>query len=340
MKDYADIEHIIIHFLQKEISEEEMKLLIEWLNNSPANKESFFRLKKIYDQSNKKLHPDTYEIEKNKKRLLDTIKREEKINRQNQLSLNRKKRLYALIKYAAVAMIVFISTIAIQYIAQKDTNNFIELDVESGPRMSHMTLPDGTKVILNASSKIKFPEKFSPQKREIFLDGEAFFEVIQNKKSPFVVHTNKQRIEVLGTKFNVMDYAADDYSITTLIGGKIKMQSIAENGELGDYIYLKPNQQVFFNNKTKQLALSDIKVDTKRTWVNKVYHFRAEPLLLITKRLEKIYGIKINIINDELKKVEYTGTFGLDQEIETVLKIINFDKQFSYSINEHEIVIQ
>lgn len=310
-----------------------MQTLVNWINESADNKQTFFRLKKMYDESNLKLYPVAEDIEKNKKRLLRTIEKKETAKHQ-------KLRLYTFIRYAAVAVITLVLTIGGISISNKSAVNFIELDVESGPRMSHMTLPDGTKVVLNASTKLKFPDKFDKKIREVYLDGEAFFDVTSNKKIPFIVYTDKQRIEVLGTQFNIMDYAIDDYSITTLISGKIKMQSVTEDGNWGEEVYLKPDQQVFFNSKTHQLALSDIKIDTKRTWVNKVYHFKAEPLQQITKRLEKIYGVKINIANDDLKQVAYTGTFGLDQEIETVLKIINFDRQFTYTYVNDEIIIQ
>jgi len=333
MKDYNNIDTIILHFLQKDITEEEMLTLVNWINESADNKQTFFRLKKMYDESNLKLYPVAEDIEKNKKRLLRTIEK-------NETAKHQKLRLYTFIRYAAVAVITLVLTIGGISISNKSAVNFIELDVESGPRMSHMTLPDGTKVVLNASTKLKFPDKFDKKIREVYLDGEAFFDVTSNKKIPFIVYTDKQRIEVLGTQFNIMDYAIDDYSITTLISGKIKMQSVTEDGNWGEEVYLKPDQQVFFNSKTHQLALSDIKIDTKRTWVNKVYHFKAEPLQQITKRLEKIYGVKINIANDDLKQVAYTGTFGLDQEIETVLKIINFDRQFTYTYVNDEIIIQ
>lgn len=339
MDNYKNIEHIIIHFFQGNITEEEMKMLMDWFNGSDRNKQLFFQLKNMHESLKGKsaLTPD--DIRKSKERLFEKINKTEKVNNQQQTSLLRRKQLGIGLRYTAVAIIACILTFGVQRAFNKNGNTFIEFDLESGPRMSHMTLPDGTKVVLNASSKLKFPEKFN-KTREVYLDGEAFFDVVSNTKNPFIVYTSKQKIQVLGTKFNVMDYSVDDYSITTLVSGKIKMQPVSEDGDWGDDIYLKANQQIFFNNKTNQLALSDIKIDNKRTWVNKVYHFKAEPLFQITKRLEKIYGIKINIANEELKDVEYTGTFGLDQEIDAVLKIINFDHQFSYSQTNNEITIQ
>lgn len=280
----------------------------------------------MYELRQGGLYPTQEEIKASKNRLLQEIRTTEE-----KKQARGKIHWLSVFKYIAVAVVSICSTLGIQYLTDKNaTVQYIELNMEAGPRMGHITLPDGTKVILNASTKLRFPDQFKKNIREVFLDGEAYFDVKRNEKAPFVIYTDKQKIHVLGTTFNVMDYVDDDYAITTLVSGKIKMSTVDENGDYGEPIILEPNQQVFFNRQTKQLALSAIRLDMNRTWVNKVYHFRNEPLFQITARLEKLHGVKILIQNEVLKETEFTGTFGLEQELNEVLHIINFEKQFTY----------
>jgi len=232
-------------------------------------------------------------------------------------------------------------TLGVQYILTSEPEiTYTELDIESGPRMGHITLSDGTKVFLNASTKLRYPNKFDKKLREVYLDGEAYFDVIGNEKAPFIVHSNKQRIRVFGTKFNVMDYSDDDYAITTLVSGKIDLTTINETEGASDPIVLQPDQQVFYSKTNKHITLSNIKTDINRTWVNKIYHFKDEPLSQITSRLEKLYGIKISILNKDLENTAFTGTFKFGQELEEVLHIVNFEKLFTYEITENEIFIK
>ena len=250
--------------------------------------------------------------------------------------------LIGFIKYAAVAVIFILLTLSVQMLFHKEKDKpvvYIELDVESGPRMSRLTLPDGTKVVLNASTKFQYPDRFDGKQREVFLDGEAFFEVTHNAKNPFVVHTDRQKISVLGTTFNVMDYSADDYAITTLVSGSVRIQPVSGTEEQGTSYLLKPNQQAFFDKTMSEITLTNVKIDTARTWVNKIYHFHDETLETIMQRLEKFYGVTIIIADEKLKEEKYTGTFPTDKEIDEIMKIINFEKQFSYTIADEIITI-
>ncbi|MDH6305681.1 transmembrane sensor [Parabacteroides sp. PF5-5] len=337
MEEHSNIEAIILHYLQHTISEDEMRVLMAWVKESEENKKLFFQLKNTYDLQ-RGLYPSPEEIKDSKERLLAKLHKIEESERQKQIKQAKGRRLMSLYKYTAVAVLCIGLTLGMQHLFNSGkATQYVELDLEAGPRMSHMTLSDGTKVVLNASSKLKFPEKFNKNVREVFLDGEAYFDVVKNEKIPFVVRTDKQVITVLGTQFNVMNYSADDYAITTLVSGSIQLQSIGESNE---EVVLKPNQQAFFNKNTNQLALSSVKIDLDRTWVNKLYHFRKEPLHLIAARLEKIYGVNIQIKNDSIRNIECTGTFGLDQKIEEVLRLINFEKLFTYKIKGDDIIIE
>ncbi|MDR3260440.1 MAG: DUF4974 domain-containing protein [Tannerella sp.] len=339
-----DFESVILHYLQGVVSEEEMKELVAWINESEANKELFFRLKQVYDLRRGGLYPRPDEIGESWERLLAKIKQTKTAPVNQPAANDHRRRLAELLKYAAVGILFISATLGVQQLLRKNqpaaVAHSIEMNVEAGPRMSHLTLPDGSKVVLNASTKFQFPDRFDAHLREVFLDGEAFFEVVHREDAPFIVHTSRQHIRVLGTTFNVMDYSADDYAITTLVSGRVEVQPTGSDSAPEKTYLLKPNQQAFLNKTTSELTLEDIKIDPARTWVNKIYPFRDESLLRITQRLEKIYGVKIDITDEALKEVMYTGVFRLDSPIEEVLQVINYQKQFVYQLKENEIVIR
>jgi ferric-dicitrate binding protein FerR (iron transport regulator) len=337
------LESVILHYLQGIISEEDMKELVAWINESEANKELFFRLKQVYDLRKGGLYPATDEIQESGERLSVKMKQMKRKPSDQPSTVNSRRRWAILLNYAAVGMLFICLTLGLQKLLKKDpppVEHYTELDMESGPRMGHLILPDGSKVVLNASTKFKYPDRFNAHVREVFLDGEAFFEVVHWEETPFIVHTAHQKISVLGTSFNVMDYSADDYAITTLVSGRVKIQPADAEGQPGTEYLLKPGQQAFLNKTTSELTLENITIDPKRIWVNKIYHFRDEPLLRIAQRLEKIYGVKIDIADEALQKERYTGIFRLEIPIDEVLEIINHQKQFVYKIKEDRIVIR
>jgi ferric-dicitrate binding protein FerR (iron transport regulator) len=337
------LEPVILHYLQGVVSEEEMKELVAWINESGENKESLFRVKQIYDLHRGGLYPRSDEIEASWERLLAKMKQMETTPAGQPVAGNHgRKRYLSLLKYASVAVVFICMTLVMEKLMWKKDSpareaQLIELDVASGPRMSHLTLPDGSKVVLNASTKFRFPDQFDAHAREVFLDGEAFFEVVHQAEKPFIVHTSHQKISVLGTTFNVMDYSADDYAITTLVSGSVEVQPSGAAPTASSR--LKPDQQAFLNKTTSELIVENIKIDTARMWVNKIYHFRDEPLHRIARRLEKIYGVEIDITDNVLKEEKYTGVFRLELPVEEVLKIINYQNQFTCKVEEGRIVI-
>ncbi len=343
MERNNNIERIIVRYLQNNITEDEMRLLMSWLNEDPANKEMFFQIKKVHDLNTTDTYPTTEYINESWERIAHKISNvSESVGEAERASVGSRKRwLLSIGKYAAVAILCIGLTLGVQaFLESYKPVVYTAIDTESGPRMSHITLPDGTRVMLNASSKFNYSTKYGSSLREVYLDGEAFFDVVKNPKVPFVVKTSKQRIEVLGTTFNVLDYASDDYAITTLVSGSVKMQAIDKDGNYKEMHYLKPNQQAFVDKNTDKIILSSVKIDLSKTWVNKIYHFNNEPLALILQRLEKIYGVNIDIENAKIKDVRYTGTFELNLPIDKVIDIINYDKQFSCVINDDKITIQ
>ena len=193
----------------------------------------------------------------------------------------------------------------------------------------HVAMPDGSDIWLTPGSTLCYDETFPTDERRVHLDGEAYFDVSRDPRKPFVVHTERQRIRVLGTSFNVMAYDGDTFNIVTLLSGAVQLDVLGTEGSLLESVRMKPFEQCRFDTRTGELTatlLSD--EDRNRTWTDGVFRFRDEPLSMIVSRLEKYYGIEI-AVDDSLGSVRYTGAFPLEQKITEVLETLNFEKRFT-----------
>ena len=214
-----------------------------------------------------------------------------------------------------------------------------EIHVQKGGRANTVILSDGTKVVLNAATTLKYPASFNGKNRQVYLDGEAYFEVTKNEEKPFVVKLNKQDITVLGTTFNVQAYSNELYSEITLLSGQILLEAFNEKGESMSRMYLKPDQKALSDNKMGSVSLQDVNASLSNAWINGEYKFKDASLSSIVKRLENYYNVKIYLDDKRLEQIKYTGTFSLDQDILDVLRIIDYEKQFTFKRVKKDIFI-
>ena len=318
---------IIVRYLEGTIGAEEMAQLEQWLSESESHKKLFFELKHIDELHQADELPVNF-VSESWRRL------------ESKILMSRRTMRLNFLKYAAVAVVAIAVTLGVQRLFQKEpVIQSTIINTEEGAKISSMLLPDGTKVTLNKASQLRYDTQFGKDTRTVYLNGEALFEVTKNKEKPFVVYTHKQRIEVLGTVFNVQDYADEDYATTILIKGSVKMQSMNANGQYGKFIFLKPNQQVLVDFMNKQSIVSTVDIDSTKSWVNKFLYFDDDPLYHILQRLEKTYGVKIELTNPAIRDTRYSGSFTTDQSIKDILDIINYDKQFAMTMKNNKIFI-
>jgi ferric-dicitrate binding protein FerR (iron transport regulator) len=316
-----NIDEIIVRVLDQRQSTQEMRIFLDWYNAADENKQLFFQLKDIYERRKGGLYPDDREISACWERLSLKMERE-----QSMLSVSR-----ALIAVrslvAAVALVLIISGIFLFVNPQEEvTWTEVRTTPRSTPRS--IVLSDGSTVLLNASSWLKYPEKFTGKNREVYLDGEALFTVARNERRSFIVHTDRQEIQVLGTQFNVQGYSSDPRTITTLITGKVKLATYDNNHQAKNELMMHPNQQVFFDKLRNEASVSEIDPNDAVTWIKGVYSFRDASLEEITRRLEKVLGISF-IITDDADRIEkYTGKFFSHQSPQEVAAVLNFKGQF------------
>lgn len=187
--------------------------------------------------------------------------------------------------------------------------------VLSTPRKGQykIVLSDGTRVWLNAESRLKYPTRFTGRERLVELEGEGYFEVLHDKKKPFIVSSRGQRVKVLGTKFNISSYENEAAMLTTLVSGSVELT----NSQNSTPVLLKPGQQ------GKLLSLSSIffveNVDTEvfTAWTSNDFHFDGTPLKEVFKQLERWYDIDVDY--KKVPNVKVHGTISREKKLSTVL---------------------
>lgn len=193
-----------------------------------------------------------------------------------------------------------------------------------------LTLADGTKVWLNADSWLEFPVRFVGRQREVKVKGEVFFEVAKDSLHPFVVSTDKAKVRVLGTAFNVRAYPEEAYR-TTLLEGSVE---IVHRGET---VKLKPNEQWILDGEIGQVAVVEPRVVSG--WVNGSFAFENELLTVVFQELERWYDVEVFLVNAKIKELRFTGIFPRYGSMDKVLEIIELAAGVSCEVNDRAIVV-
>lgn len=214
------------------------------------------------------------------------------------------------------------------------------LNVPFGRRFN-LSLSDGTEVFLNAGSTIKYPVQFLPnKKRHVFLEGEAFFKVAQDKENLFTVDVNEVAIEVYGTKFNVSNYPEDKDTEVVLLKGSLGLTTTASKTKKNQPVLLEPGFKGAFDKTEKKIHLEKVNTELFTSWISGDMVFRNISFENIIKKLERQYNVTIVNKNKSLSQEHFNGTIETENEtIEQVLSYFNTLYDINYSIVENTIVI-
>jgi transmembrane sensor len=226
-----------------------------------------------------------------------------------------------------------------------------------------VVLPDGTKVWLNADSKISFPSQFIGSQRKIVLSGEAYFEVSHNALKPFVVQTDKQQVTVLGTHFNINSYADEGATKTTLLEGSVsvsyvpRLRSTSSRGTEGtlgrttsrdpsmlrddekmpESIILKPNQQSVITGSNR-ITVKQIDPELAVAWKNGEFSFKKENLKDIMRSVARWYNVEVVYAND-FQSQPFTGTVSKFDNISSVLKVLELTGKVHFKIEGRRVTV-
>lgn len=225
-----------------------------------------------------------------------------------------------------------------------DTETSIEnlvyntLKIPNGKRFE-LQLSDGTIVHLNSGTTLKYPVKFiAGENRQVFLDGEAFFDVAKDKKHPFVVNADKLNVRVLGTHFNVSSYPEDDLADVVLVEGSVGMYSSKETFNADKNTILKPGYKGSFNKSNNHINTKEVDTDMYTSWINGGLVFRNMSFNIISKKLERRYDVSIIINNKKLANEKFNASFS-DKPIEKILSYFDDVYGINYTRKNNIITI-
>lgn len=356
------IKALFISYLEKSISKPDEEILVQWIKNNPGSLKEWSELKKLWnlvnvaDKFNDKL------LEKEWQLLLNKIEK----NRQPQRKLMF---WYWLPRVAAVFLLGAFFSLAVSYSVYKNANNklvYQEITTPKGAK-SKLTLPDGSTIWLNAGSTVKYSNQFGLKQREIFLTGEAFFNVVSNKRKAFVVQASDLRIKAYGTSFNVKSYPDENTVEATLIEGSLGVKRLGLKNKKNDEVILEPNQRVVYYKSSPQInEIENVvekeenninldplqgKSETQKltymiskgidpqpftSWKDGTLFINSETLELLAVKLERKYDMKIHFENEKLKNLKFTGSLQ-NETIEQVIEAIGIAAHINYRIDEREI---
>lgn len=339
-----DVDLVLISkYLNHEANTEEITVVDEWINASDDHKSEMEKLKKAWELATAGIGIQEWDTPKSKEQfLLKVIQTQSNAIKDKETALHTSKILMRrMMRYAALAILLIgISSVLVyHYTSNQDGTVFTQMAVAKGSK-SQMTLPDGSKVWINADSRIKYANNFNQDERSIYLEGEAYFEVAKNPHKAFKVHAGGLVVQALGTVFNVKAYPDEKVIETTLVEGSV---SVELNNKPGQRTILKPNEQVFYykpdiatNQNGNILITKGIETENSTSWINDQLIISGETLESLAVKLGRKYDVNFHFTDTALSKLRFTGVLK-NETIEQILEVLKLSSPVNYRIQERDI---
>ena len=332
------IEDILHKKLTKQqLTRAEKQMLERWLSTDIKNRKTFNQMKLVFWE--KQGTP----AEQLKEHAWSDI-----MHRIGDTEASQKKRIFHFSRFgpwarvAAILLLVFATGGFFYHVTSVDGHDervaemkWIEKVSMAGQKVI-ISLPDGTRVKLNAGSKLLAPEKFVENTREVTLTGEAFFEVAENQERPFIVHTDHLDIKVLGTSFNVKAYDTEEKIKVAVATGKV---AVSNPGATQDDVLLTPGKIAAYTSASERFDIGEFDWDVELGWKDNNLVFEKNNLSEIFQTLARWYGVEFEMQRALNNNRDYSGTY-YNPTLQSVLEGLSFVYHFKYEINETTVVIK
>jgi ferric-dicitrate binding protein FerR (iron transport regulator) len=364
------IEEFLTALFSDEINDAETKILREWVNASTENAQLLDTYRKTNFALTFYAHHDQYDVDEAWEKIMRAIHKDSAVRRKTEHFRRMAKQVC---RYAAILIPAFVCGVTVMYFytssqtaeTQKEKEPFYtEYTVPYGSK-SLVTLPDNSSIWMNAGSKLRYSSAFNKTEREVFIEGEAYFKVSQNKEKPFLVKSSAVTLKVLGTSFNIKAYPEEDNVETTVESGSVQVLRNVK-GQLMDKLILTSGQKatVIKSNATADVSsssdptaipssmtpqniipekVSEITIVNKNvmtelytSWKDSRWLIRQESLESLAVKLERRYNIHISFEDTVLKDLSFSGTLR-DETLEQVLETIKLSAPVNYTIQENTV---
>jgi ferric-dicitrate binding protein FerR (iron transport regulator) len=311
---------LLISFLCKECDAHDEIRVRQWIEASAENQSQFEVLQKLWTEAGN-AYPPTFSVNtsaawKNVSRRIDeTLDIKPVVHRQ--LLPNQGFMRGAML---AAAILLPLLAIGLYFIFHEPTPQ--QLTLIAPREIVKAQLPDGSEINLNKGASLSYPEKFGDNKREVNLEGEAYFKVSHNPGKPFVVHTETIDVMVRGTSFNVRAVPGSEYAEVFVQSGSVAVYALNGTNAPVDSILLKPGDKVVCRVSDHRLELLQPKDENDLFWLSKTLVFKGTELSEVFAALTKNYGVNIAANDSSLLHLRLTTSFD-DQALEHIMEVIS-----------------
>lgn len=320
-------DELITAYLNNELNEEQRAELEQWIAADVAHKQYFYEMTEVWLASaatagSKKESDRAY---RHFEYRLSHTKQSKKVS-------------FYFIRVAAAVLVGVLLIGSGFYLGNRQSDTLfvqamqtVEVPMRS---RSRIVLQDGTVVWLNAGSKLSYMATFSSEERYVTLEGEGYFEVTHNDKSPFIVRTNDIDVKVLGTRFSVKAYKSETNVEVILAEGAVNFIN-KHNPEAS--LIMKPEQQVIYNKVKGQTDIRKVPASQANDWITGAHFFNELSLEQIARQLEKSFDVNFIFRNEEKKNLTFYGDFRNDDSLDDILIIMSSGGKFKYR-KTHDII--
>lgn len=322
-------EEIIAKYLSRQCTLEELKILVEWAEQSPENAKRLFDLEQTACTAHQNMQPDPDHATQ---QAWDTL--QSRIARSAEPTIlhahPRRKRIAAWI-WSAASVIVLAAIGAWMFIGKESVQM---VRIATADTTMLITLPDSSTVWLNRNTLLEYPETFAAKSREVSLQGEAYFSVSKDPLKPFIIDGRQMQVEVTGTRFNMKSYTGSANEVSLIEGGVRVRPTGSKDG-----VDIRPGQKLTLDAATGTITVTELRTDLDAVWTNNVIPFRHANIRSIAEALEYLYGVTVHISNDVDCKRTYSGGIRHDESIDTLLDDITRAIPVRYTVKGTDIYL-
>lgn len=326
MEINQDIKQLAFQYFRGKISPKDESRLYEFVKENDLNEKKFREWEQEWiKEESSNLSKDEWNSVERHLFVSGTIQN-------NKMTLSKKKPLWIIPAAAAVAILLICSIITVKYFA-KPQPTYFTTEAPKGER-SRLVLPDGTRVLLNSGSKLKYSNDFSNNNRNVELIGEGYFEVSKKDNNTFIVHTRAYDVVVRGTKFNIAAYPEDSLITTTLMEGKVELNYQNE------IITMHPGQTLALNVKTNKINSLSKRVSQASAWIDNRIEYDDITLKQLVSILSMQYDVNITIKNKKLEEKTFSISLRNNESIQQIIDGISGLVDAKVIYNKNEIILK
>ncbi|MFH0757938.1 MAG: FecR domain-containing protein [Bacteroidota bacterium] len=323
MRKKSEISDSLIgKYLEGGLNQKDSSQFEAWINENGNNKQIFMEYMNIWELSH-----DIKELES-----IDMVQARKAVNHKLK-GFHGRRRLTSILQRAAAILFIPLLVSSIGYViyslpAESEFAAKSNLNVSFGT-VAELVLSDGTRVWLNSGSHMEYPTQFKGSEREVYLEGQAYFEVAKSQK-PFVVSTSDIEIRALGTSFDVIAYPEDNRIQTTLIEGKVVLYRRMPDSKPSFLKEMVPDERAVYSTAENNLSVKR-NADTEKitSWKDGKLIFKNDSFEEVVWKLSKWYNTDIRLVDSELKSYRYTATF-VDESLWQVLELLKKTAPITY----------